>query len=72
VSVVDAEDLRPLRPRVVLSTLQRRLRKNLKGGDALGTLTQRGGNTIASGVSTADVKLIPMEIKLNVELSEWL
>jgi hypothetical protein len=54
VTVVNTVNTRPLRPRVVVGTLRRRLRKKLEVGDGLGTVTERGSDTIVTSVTTTN------------------
>jgi hypothetical protein len=54
VTVVNTVDTRPLRPRVVVGTLRRRLRKKLEVGDGLGTVAERGSDTIVTSVTTTN------------------
>jgi hypothetical protein len=54
VTVVDAEDPRPLRPRVVVAAGGRGLGQELKVGDREGAVAERRADTIVTGVATAD------------------
>ncbi|CAG1970743.1 unnamed protein product [Fusarium graminearum] len=54
VTVVNAVNARPLRPRVVVGTLRRRLGQKLEVGDRLSTVTERGSDTIVTSVTTTN------------------
>jgi hypothetical protein len=54
VTIVNTVDTRPLRPRVVVGTLRRRLRQKLEVGDGLGTVAERGSDTIVTSVTTTN------------------
>jgi hypothetical protein len=54
VTVVNTVDARPLRPRVVVGTLRWGLRQKLEVGDRLGTVTERGSDTIVTSVTTTN------------------
>jgi len=54
VTVVDTVDARPLRPGVVTSTLSRRLRKQLKVDNGLGTVTDGSTDTIVTSITTTN------------------
>jgi hypothetical protein len=54
VAVVDTVNSRPLRPRVVVGSLIRRLRQQLKVGNRLGTVTNRGTNAVVTSITTTN------------------
>ena len=54
VAVVNAEDARPLGPRVVRCTLHGRLRHELEIGHRLAPMAHRGSNTIGARVTASD------------------
>ncbi|CAF3597842.1 unnamed protein product [Fusarium graminearum] len=54
VTVVNTVNARPLRPRVVVGTLRRRLGQKLEVGDRLSTVTERGSDTIVTSVTTTN------------------
>ncbi|GJD02058.1 hypothetical protein ColKHC_10883 [Colletotrichum higginsianum] len=54
VAIVHTVDTRPLRPRVIAGTLRRGLGQKLKVDDRLGTVADRGTDTVVTGITTAD------------------
>lgn len=54
VSIIGTEDPRPLGPRVVRRTRNRRFRQQLKVRDRLGSVSHRSTNTVISSIASSD------------------